>query len=193
MKNIKTQKNKKLGFSLVEMLVATGVFMSIMTIAVTALISIIDANKKAQAIKNTIDNVTFAIETISRDMRIGKDYGCYNIINGTFTQKTDCSAGSDGVIYTNSSGQQVEYLFSTDISKPVLLEKIGDAASVDLISRASNVNIANMKFYVIGAATEKTLGTQPRVIITISGSITAKGSSPTTFDLQTSISQRARQ
>ena len=66
----------KNGFSLVEMLVAIAVFMSVMVVAVSALITIINSNKEAESIKATTDNVTFAIEGISRDMRIGTNYRC---------------------------------------------------------------------------------------------------------------------
>ena len=91
--NIKQQNksnSRKSGFSLVEMLVAIGIFMSIMTLAISSLISIIDANKKVQSTKSTVDSVTFAMEYISRTMRMGTDYRCstdgsnfqYNCLGG---------------------------------------------------------------------------------------------------------------
>ena len=89
----KQNKNLNKGFSLVEMLVAVGIFMSIMTIAISSLISIIAANKKAQSIKSTIDSVTFAVENISRDMRVGSYYQCWD--GQSFGQ--DCSAGGPAV------------------------------------------------------------------------------------------------
>src|ERR1035437_536037 len=91
----KNQKNSlKKGFSLVEMLVAVGIFMSIMTIAISSLISIIGANKKAQAIKSTIDSVTFAVENISRDMRMGIDYEC-SLDNVDFTKSCLDTSGNN--------------------------------------------------------------------------------------------------
>jgi type II secretory pathway pseudopilin PulG len=187
----------KRGFSLVEMLVAIGIFMSIMTIAISSLISIIGANKKAQAIKGTIDSVTFAIESISKDMRIGSNYLCLD--SGSFTNVCDLQNGSTAVRYTNGNGQLVTYRFSTDLGQPVLSQQIGLVnPAVDLISRDSNVNISNVKFYIIGADCEDGIGsgclgkTQPRVIITASGLVQEKGSTDTSFNLQTSVSQRIR-
>ncbi|MFH0755135.1 MAG: type II secretion system protein [bacterium] len=183
------------GFSLVEMLVAIGIFMSIMTLAITALITIISVNKKAQIIKNTMDNVTFIIEDISRNMRTGTEYWCSP--NGTdFPENNkDCSDGGKAVKYKNISDIDIVYKFDK-ASDNILTKREGTDPEKVLISKDSNVNIDNMTFYVIGADDESNAEmskrTQPRVIITVSGKISAKGSVDTTFDLQTSISQRMR-
>ena len=196
----------KSGFSLVEMLVAVAIFMSIMTVAITSLISIIAATKKAQAIKSTIDSVNFAIENISKDMRIGYGYWC-SADGSSFLPTKDCLSGGPAVRYVNSSNQTITYKFSTSTDSSgapySVLTRLsvpctpGGATSCtdDIISKDANVNITNMNFYVIGADNEFAAmpsKTQPRVIITASGLISVKGSPDTTFDLQTNISQRVR-
>ena len=192
-KNNKLNTNSTAGFSLVEMLVAVGIFMSIMTIAITSLISIIDANKKTQLIKSTIDSVTFAIENISKDMRIGTDYKCM-LSDSSFSNICPLT-GSTAVRYTNGIGQEITYRFSTESNQPII-KKTDINGGVDLISRDANVNINNMIFYVIGADheldTKITTKTQPRVIITASGLISVKGSTDTSFNLQATVSQRVR-
>lgn len=203
MKIMKQKNNLKSGFSLVEMLVAIGVFMSVMTIAITSLISIINANKKAQSIKNTIDSVTFAVEDISRDMRTGTDYQCSQ--DGNFSGgKKDCPTGGVAVRYINHSDPSkdvgVEYKY--DSSTHELIRNKFDAGFSNrtthdfLISSDSNAKVSNMEFYVIGADDELNSvvaeRTQPRVIVTVSGLISTAGSSDvSSFNLQTSVSQRA--
>ena len=188
---IKNQKNNK-GFSLVEMLVAIGIFMSIMTIAISSLISIIGANKKAQLIKSTIDSVTFAVENISREMRIGNNYKCMTASG--FSTVCDLVEGSNEVQYTNSSGAPVSYKFNKGSQN--LLTRTEAGVTADLISQDSGVNITNVRFYVIGADNElnpvMANRTQPRVIIIASGLIQIKGSTDTSFNIQTSVSQRVR-
>ena len=184
------------GFSLVEMLVAIGIFMTIMTIAVSSLISIIGANKKAQAIKSTIDSITFAVENISRDMRMGTGYSCL-LDNDTYSNDCPLDTGSVAVRYINSSGKTITYKFDSSLlnSESGVLTKTDEIGTTDLISSDSNVNIKSMKFYVIGADKEFASmfeKTQPRVIITVSGLISIKGQTDTTFNLQTSFSQRIR-
>jgi len=201
MLKIFSQKNKQSqkGFSLVEMLVAIAVFMSVMTIAISSLISIISANKKAQAIKSTVDAVNFAIETISRDMRVGYNYTCLSSLDG---QKDCKDNGSTGVIYQSGPSIYTKYEFNkTDGTLTKEQCNSNSAGSCDsatisyLISADSNVKINNMIFYVIGADNELTplARTQPKVMITVSGTIASNGNADTTFDLQTSFSQRMRQ
>jgi type II secretory pathway pseudopilin PulG len=200
----KHNTNLTAGFSLVEMLVAIGIFMTIATIAISSLISIIGANKKAQLIKTTIDNVTFAVENMSKDMRMGTDYKCS--INGTYVNDTAaCSAGSESASYINSSRNVVTYKFYDSGDKKGSLTRTetcvhnpssSSCGEQDLISPDSNVNISDIKFFVLGADNESnpvaSSRTQPRVIITASGQIAVTGSAATSFNLQTSVSQRAR-
>jgi len=210
---IKKQKINNRGFSLVEMLVAIGIFMSIMTIAITSLISIISANKKAQAIKSTIDNVTFAVETMSRDMRVGNSYQC-STDGYVFAQQCNDrndNIGGIAVRYINNLGKLITYKYnssptnSTDgvLTRTECPDKVvcntqgqNDGKVDNLISQDSNVNITNMKFYVVGADNENnpviSERTQPKIIITVSGLISVKDINDTTFNLQTSVSQRSR-
>lgn len=192
--------NLNAGFSLVEMLVATGIFMSIMTLAITSLISIMGANKKAHTIKGTIDSVNFAIENISRDMRMGTDYKCM-LPDETFTN-VNCplDIGSTAVRYKNNLGTKgitYQFLANGELTRQICdADYISNCATAKLISTDSGANITSMKFYVIGADHEldspASTRTQPRVLISTSGLISVKGAGDTTFNLQTSISQRIR-
>jgi prepilin-type N-terminal cleavage/methylation domain-containing protein len=220
MKKIAQNKNIKIksarGFTLIEMLVATAVFMSVMTVAVSALITIINADKQSQNIKTTTDAVTFAIDTMSRDMRVGTNYECMISSGaGKFAPYTDqnsgkstldCTAGSNAVGYINNSNpnQGIVYTFTPPTSANLsgeLAELTCDTdfkncSSEDLISSDSGANISNVTFYVIGADGASLPGlarTQPRVIITASGVIPETTSTTTTeFDLQTNIDERSR-
>ena len=202
----KKNKQKSSGFTLVEMLVAIAVFMSVMVVAVTALISIVNANRKSQAIKSVVDNVTFAIDSISRDMRSGTDYRCGDLSNdGFLTTVKDCSGGDNGVQYKEPDGSYTQYRFvSTDdlpLGKANIQKRSCPSISScldwqDMTAPISNVNITNMKFYVLGSnASGSVRGsrTQPRVIITLEGVAgdDAKGTK-TTFQIQTTVSQSVR-
>lgn len=183
--------NNKKGFSLLEMLVAIGIFMTIVTIAISALISIIGANKRAQAIKNTIDTVNFVIESMSRDIRSGTGYNCLSS-----DSTSECSEGKNKFQYINSSGETVIYEFNSDDGSDILTRTtIGedDNQNIDiLISAESGIDLDNMTFYVLGSDEENVPKTQPRVIITASGKIETKNVTSSSFNLQTTISQRYR-
>lgn len=66
----------KKGFTLVEMIVALGIFAVVALVAVGALGRIVDANRKSQSLKSAINNLNFALESISREVRVGTAYNC---------------------------------------------------------------------------------------------------------------------
>ena len=73
MPTLHLRKNKKEGFTLIEMVVSLAIFSVVAVIALGALIRIISANQKAQAIQAAVTNVNFALESMSREIRVGKD------------------------------------------------------------------------------------------------------------------------
>jgi prepilin-type N-terminal cleavage/methylation domain-containing protein len=180
----------KKGFTLVELMVAIAVFSIVMVVAMSALINVIDANKKAQSIKTAINNVNFALESLSKDLRFGSDYAC---IGETGLLRSDgCSVeGNFGIKYKSSITDEngdtrwVAYFYNEDnksIGRDVSLVDDGDYEFIDITSQ--DVDITSMKFYVIDNA-------QPYVVITLSGEA-GVGKTATAFDLQTSVSQRLR-
>ena len=60
-----------LGFTLVEMLVSISVFLVVMLVAASSLLSIIDGNNKAQSLKSAINNLNFALEDMEKNIRVG--------------------------------------------------------------------------------------------------------------------------
>lgn len=187
------------GFTLVEMMVAIAVFSVVMVAAMSALLNVIDANNKARAIKTAINNVNFALEGISKDMRMGTDYTCGDEI---------CSPGGNASIKYRSNRADFEsgdsgpkkfahYKFEA----PQILEcleknNINCGANSDYQPiTSSEVTLTSVKFYVLNddLATTDVIE-QPRVIIAIRGKAgpSNKEKLQTTFDLQTSVSQRIR-
>ncbi len=194
-------RNLSAGFTLVEMLVAIAVFMSVMVVAVGALMSIINANKKNQAIKNVVDNVTFALDSISRDMRSGMNYKC-STDGSSYTTDNCINNATNGVNYIQYTMPDkitnVYYRFLLN-SNPQLILGYGNIQKClgsgcpsinwqSMTAPTSTVNVKNMKFYVLGIGD---IARQPRVIITAQGSVITK-SGTADFSLQTTVSQRSR-
>lgn len=67
---------QKRGFTLVEMIVSLGVFSIVAVVALGALVKIVSANKKAQTLQATMNNLNFALETLSRELRVSPYYYC---------------------------------------------------------------------------------------------------------------------
>jgi prepilin-type N-terminal cleavage/methylation domain-containing protein len=77
------------GFTLLEMIVSLGVFSAAILIILGAILSINDAQKKMINIQAVEDNLRFALDTMSREIRTGSVYNCEG--GGS---ASDCPAGS---------------------------------------------------------------------------------------------------
>lgn len=197
----------KSAFTLIEMLVSIAVFMSVMTVAVSSLVAIINVNKKTQDIKSIVDNLTFVIDSISRNARNATNYKCSTDTNGS-TYIDNCSGiGAKYFQYKKSDTEYTQYRFIKTSSvltgegniqrRTCSGDNIGCSSSWQSMTAPTNiVNITNMTFYVIGSATEgfpRASRKQPRVIITVEGIAIEKSGQKTNFTLQTTSSQRQRQ
>ena len=67
---------KERGFTLIEVMVSVSLFAMVMTLSLGAILSIIDGNKKAQAINAVANNLNFAVESMVRDIKTGYAYTC---------------------------------------------------------------------------------------------------------------------
>src|SRR5581483_4314819 len=63
-------KNKKLkvrGFTLIELMVASTIFIIVMVIAISSVLNIINVNRKAQSLNSIMTNLSFALESMVRE------------------------------------------------------------------------------------------------------------------------------
>ena len=105
MKNISLKK----GFTLVEIIISLAIFAIVALVAVGALIKVMDANRKAISLKTSINNLNFALESMSREMRMGSMYTCANAnTTGNFlpsnklNKSTSCSQDSWIIAFRSS-------------------------------------------------------------------------------------------
>ena len=181
------------GFTLVEMMVAIAVFSIVMTVAMSALLNVIDANNKARSIKTAINNISFALEGISKDMRMGTDYACGN----DNEPNGDCLNGGNIISYISSRANFFEkkayYKFNVNQIWECLEKGTIDCTFTGpwnpITSTEVKIDANKSKFYIIGTENSST---QPRMIMTISGKAGSKAKIETSFDLQTGVSQRIR-
>src|SRR3990167_4918000 len=64
------------GFTLVEMIVAVGLFSLVMLVSVGALLALTGANRKAQALQSVMNNLNIALDGMVRSIRMGSNYSC---------------------------------------------------------------------------------------------------------------------
>lgn len=166
------------GFTLVEIIIAVGLFTVIMTLASGAYLIMIGANRQAQSVATGINNLSFALETMTRTIRTGTNYGCP-------TEGIDCGNGGSSFSFRNENNALVTY----DLSASTIRETKG---GVSRMLTDSSVNISSLVFYASGTA-GRPLGDyrQPRVTIVVSGTVSSgPGRPPESFTIETGATMR---
>ena len=184
----------KKGFTLIEMMVAVAIFSIVMMIGVGALLSLVEANRRAQAIHSVMSNLNAALESMSRSIRVGTTYHCQSSQNPAPQLDTpaDCAAGG-GLLLAFESAQgdlddledQVVYRWVDGESKR--LERSLDSGDTWVALTAPEVSIDSFEFFVVGSGLTDTL--QPRVLMRLKGSAPVPGGR-TEFSVQASVTQR---
>lgn len=176
------KRDRKKGFTLIEIMVSLSVFIIIMTVSLGSILSILDANEKSQTKKTAMDNLNFALESMSRTIRFGTNFYCGTTASNP-PPANDCPSGSTSFSIRDSSGALVVYSLSNGrIMKAV---NNGTANAVTSVE----VSITRLSFYVFGSTGWPDLS-QPRAVISLSGTVGNKTSTKSTFNLQTTVSER---
>ncbi len=162
------------GFTLIEMIVSVSIFTVVTFVAVGALLAITDANRKANAIRTTMDNLNFAMESMARNLRTGSNYACGGAGN--------CLGGGDSITFNDQDSSTVTYWHDTE-AKAIVVNKDGSSLSIT----SPEVSIDALTFYVSGVGAD---GREPRVVISIKGTAGKLQKIKTTFNVQTTVSQR---
>lgn len=170
------------GFTLIEIMTSVAVFAVVMTISMGSILSVIGANRKSESLKTVMDNLNLAVESMSREMRFGRQYHCP--LSGNFTSPQNCSDGGHGVAFLANDGITEIVYRQTDTT----IEKSTDGGLTYLPVTAPEISIQDLTFYVLGAVPSDTL--QPKVLIKIKGSAGTKEGEKTDFTVQTLVSQR---
>lgn len=207
---------KSKGFTLIEIIVSLAIFSVVAVIAIGALVRVTSANRQAQAIQSGVNNVSFILDAMSREMRVGTGYVCYtgSDLSGiadvtTYLSGTPCGLNiannsNDTVIYftsanvdTNNNNVKYAYLFHV-ANGNTLIEKgeesiagngIGTNSAVDHFYpvTSSNVTITAYSIGVFGTSLSKGF---PWLSINLQGYVGTKVKDQSVFNVQTSISQR---
>ncbi len=182
---------KQKGFTIIEVMTAVALFVVIMIIGIGALLNANTVHKKTQKIRTIMDNLSFIMEDMSRNIRTGTEYSCDNAF--------DCSDGAEFSFMNNNVTPTPEIwtyaiVNNNNPANPGNdVTKTTDSGLPNILNPAEVVLDSNSGFIVIGAKPQTTFPTdnqQPYVIIKLSGTINYKNQPATTFLLETSVSQR---
>jgi type IV pilus assembly protein PilW len=166
------------GFTILEMVIAFGIFGIVMLSVVSVFISAVRANRQASMAQSMIDNVRFALEFMEREMRTGREFVDENG-DGTLLKFTNDRVRT--VCYRSASG--VIMRFESALHEPTTP---CPAAGYRPLTAAAVVAVTNLAFRVAGQNPTDTR--QPRVTVTFQAA--ARGDASLTFQVETTVSQR---
>jgi hypothetical protein len=185
------KKNLKLkgGYTIIETMISVALFIIIVTAGMGALLNANLLHQKSRDMRSIIDNLSFIMEDMSRNLRTGYDYHC--IDDGVLTAITPHSCGSGGGIsFKSSLGDQWVYFIGTyNGSSGIFRSLDGGTTFIKLTSDEMVINPVS-SFSVSGAPPPPGDLHQPFVTIKLVGKIILNSNVSTPFSLQTSVSQR---
>lgn len=182
----KSPRNK--GFTIIETMIAVSLFLVVIMVGTGSLLNSTMLQKKSQDLRSIMDSLSFVMDDISKNLRMGYDFRC--IDDGDFTTITphSCVTGN-GVSFKTSSGNQWVYKIADDsVQKSVS----GGTAGTFIVLTPPEIKISSVSgFSVYGAEPPAGDTRQPFATIRLVGTITSENNVITPFSIQTSISGRS--
>jgi len=156
-------RNKKQeGFTLIELMVSSAIFVVLISVASGTFISALRTQRIVTDLSESMNNVSFVIEQIAREIRVGFEF----------------SGGGKRLQFTNSDGVLIEY---RHLDKGI--QRRENSEGWETIT-SPDVEVGDLRFLLRGE--ESGDGEPPRVTITMS----VVGEKGIEVNLQTTVSSR---
>lgn len=191
--------DKQAGFSLIELLVSLMLFTVVVVIAVGSLLMLIDANAKAQNMQEVMTNLSFALDSMTREIRTGYGYFCagtpwMETNTPSVTQTRDCTQQTALSILEGGSSLtagEANPRVSYRLANGRIERRIGTGTDWFPLT-SEDVIIDQMFFTVKNSATYSTATNrlQPTVSIYIGGRAGVIEGVDTRFNMQTTVTRR---
>ncbi len=186
--------NSQQGFTLVEMLVSVAIFSIVVMIALGAILTILDANRKARTLTEVMNNLNFSMETITRSLKTGVEPDYIATDGGTIVV---------GAIILDEEGfKREKTLYRHDVLNGLIERCSTVVRSADDYNNAqcgsddwmpiTSEMVFIERFDLLVTATEPQNDgvDQPRTQIFIKGKVQISDRISSDFSLQTTVSQR---
>lgn len=177
------------GFTLVEMIVAIAVFSIVAVVISSVLIFMSEAGRQARGINSLMNNLSFAVESMGKNIRVGTRYHCGDL--SSIETPQNCPSGSAIMAFETNFGSsgdpsdQWVYRFNSSTGR---IERSTDGGNTFMNLTSSSIKIKNMKFYTTGTVRGDNF--QPKVVIILQGYTKLEKGRRSSFNLQTSATQR---
>ena len=194
-KNIYKVGDSKSGFSLIELIVSLTLFVSITALSSASIISVVNASNQARVSGQALNVITFAIEDLVRNARIGTNYRCTN--NLTYFPDTPKNCGFEmgqstkrGFLFESKDGDRLnpgdQYVYYWDSANQEF-HKSTDSFDSHINMLSDGIKLTNFEVQVEGSDINDTI--QPRAKFSFTFTYDYKGTTiPVTYE--TSVTSR---
>ena len=196
---------KESGYTIIETMIAVSLFIIIVMAGTGALLNANLLHQKSQSMRSIIDNLSFMMEDMSRNLRTGTSYHCItggdSLPTASVSATKSCASGwgiafeASGGDPANNNDQWVYYIGTNGVDSNIRIFKsvLGPSSLsnfVQLTPDEVTIDSISSGFSVLGAEPPSAGDQQqPFVTIHLVGTITFKNV-VTPFSLQTSVSER---
>jgi len=190
LKKINLQTNN--GTSLIEFVVSMSIFTTVLMATTGAYFSYSTGSRKSFASQNVIDEGRFILDTMSKEMRTGKDFlQCTINTGGAETVDYTC------INFTDAENNIIKYMLKNKsiqktTSTPAISPGTPGTTTENSIT-SDQIKVDRLNFIIVGNIPNDTL--QPKVTISLKlSNLNDSGKSElnSSIELQTTISQRQK-
>lgn len=180
------------GFTLVELIVAVSIFAIVMVIAVGSLVAVMRVSGFALVSQTLVANMSFMLDTMTRDIRTGYRYYCDDTVEsgGTLvTGTSDCPDGASGLVFTDGeTGDRMAYRFNASESTIERRVDTGGSPGSWVAVLSSGTRVETLAFVVEHTAIDDEQQSRARVMI--HGETDTVLADTLAFFIQTSVTSR---
>lgn len=195
---------KETGFTLIEVMIAMGIFTILVTIGIGAVLDTIRQHHSSQNARAVMDSLNFVMDDMASTVRLSQNVRC--LASGetfpVFTTPTDpvipescpnLTGAHNEIVLNDQSGNHVMYAISvptpSDPASHIYKLRGEDPSKAQLVSPPEvSMDYSHSGFFVHGA--EAGDGSQPTVTIRLAGTISYQGVN-SKFAIETTVTLRS--
>ena len=166
---VRKKYNKESGLTLIELIVAIGIFGLVVTMVIGIFVIALVSQRRIISLRNIEDNARFALESMAREIRTGRNFG----------------GSVNSLSFTNVKSESIVYRLNDKA-----IEKSSDGGTSYSVVTGQEVTVDYLSFYLLGQTPGD--GLEPRVTITI-GITSQVGNQISNTKIQNTVSQRSLQ
>lgn len=181
--------NSRNGYSLIELLVAIGVFATVVSVASGAFAISLKGQKKTVTLQNTADGARYAMEVMAKELRMMSVDRPITVDNNGGACSFNCRIRFSSNMPHRNPTAVLEFYFNPATGKIMFDDDIADGLSLPAESiTSSNIRVTSLVFDASGIPVSSTV--QPRVTVIAQMESVAAADVSTSINVQTTISPR---